>query len=506
MALTLPGDPCGPAFREALAWFGSRRDRSPPSHDDAVSSHAGLVRDLWNEVAGEPKERAPQQPVLVVSGASGELPSRLPVEEAAVACVGTALLAAARLGADGSGDREAPAVHVARGHVAAAVRSERYFRLGGRPAGPGFAALSRFWPTADGWLRTHANYPWHKAALVETLGTSDDPEEVGRAIRALPAGVVEERIFAAGGVAAAVREAAEWRAQPQGRAVADEAIVGHLSLGDAEPRVGTDGGHLPADGVRVLDFTRVIAGPVCTRFLGALGADVLRLDPPGHPDMRPGATADTLLAKRSAALDLTESGAVTVLHQLLHRADAVVCGYRPGSLQRFGLAPEALAERHPGLVVVYLDAWGHTGPWARRRGFDSVVQAATGIAVTESGGGAAPGALPCQLLDHGTGYLAAAAVLDGLRRQRAEGGTVVRQLSLARTAMWLLGARRSGHAQVDSEAGLPDATPWVEQLSAPAGAPVVQAIGPPGSLGDRVLRWPGPPARYLEDQPAWAGP
>jgi crotonobetainyl-CoA:carnitine CoA-transferase CaiB-like acyl-CoA transferase len=255
-------------------------------------------------------------------------------------------------------------------------------------------------------------------------------------------------------------------------------------------------------GLRVLDLTRVIAGPVCTRFLGALGADVLRIDPPGHPDMRRGGVADTLLGKRSAALDLGDAGAARVLHRLLDGADVVVCGYRAGSLDRFGLAPDELAARHPALVVVYLDAWGHTGPWGERRGFDSVVQAATGIAARESQDGVTPGALPCQLLDHGTGYLAAAAVLDGLRRQAAGGGAVIRRLSLARTALWLLTATQLGQPQPTSPAGPSDATPWLVKFQDEARS--VQAVGPPGWLDDRALRWPGPPAHYLADQPVWA--
>jgi crotonobetainyl-CoA:carnitine CoA-transferase CaiB-like acyl-CoA transferase len=263
--------------------------------------------------------------------------------------------------------------------------------------------------------------------------------------------------------------------------------------------------------VRVLDLTRVIAGPVCTRYLGALGAEVLRLDPPRHLDVQPGDVADTLLAKRSAFLDVSTSGGMAALHGLLDDADVVVCGYRPGALDGAGLGEDALIERHAGLVVVYLDAWGHSGPWAARRGFDSVVQAASGIADCESGAdGAAetdetePGALPCQLLDHGTGYLAAAAVLDGLRRQRTEGGTHIRRLSLARSAAWLTDPSvlaRIGAGSPPQSSSEADVEPWLQEVDTADGS--VVAVRPPGAIDGRPLQWSGRATRYGEDAPVW---
>ncbi len=387
-----------------------------------------------------------------------------------------------------------------RGHVADAVRSERFFTVAGKSAGAGFASLSRFWPAADGWVRTHANYPWHRRALIECLGSGDDADAVARVIAALPAEEVEHRVFASGGIAAAVRTLDEWRGHPQGRVLASEPLIGHRIIGDAAPR-RRSGSDRPLAGVRVLDLTRVIAGPVCTRFLGALGAVVLRLDPPDRPDMRPGSAADTLLGKRSAFLDLGADDGPAVLRQLLDRADVVVCGYRPGSLDRFGLDEESLVASHPGVVALFLDAWGHRGPWAGRRGFDSVVQGPTGIAMGESPDGHSPGALPCQLLDHGTGYLAAAAVIDGLRRQGARGGTHVRRLSLARTALWLTSQAASSPDEPTDPSVEPDPRPWVVGLESASGP--VTAVAPPGILGDGPLRWPSPLTGYGVDPSVW---
>jgi crotonobetainyl-CoA:carnitine CoA-transferase CaiB-like acyl-CoA transferase len=253
---------------------------------------------------------------------------------------------------------------------------------------------------------------------------------------------------------------------------------------------------LPAAGLRVLDLTRVIAGPVATRFLAALGADVLRVDPPHLPEL-PGHIHEGLLGKRSALLDASTAAGLQRLHELLAGADVLVHGYRPGALDRFGLDGESLAARHPGLVIVSLSAWGTSGPWGDRRGFDSIVQAATGIALIESPDGTTPGALPCQLLDHATGYLAAAAALEGVRRQKKHGGTHAFGLSLATTAAWLLAQPRTA----PTVAAPPAATAFLVDLGSATGA--IAAIAPPGTIGGRPLRWPNQITSYGADEPDW---
>ncbi len=496
-------------------------NRAVPAAAMRSDPTAELIDEAWTAVASDASTASPKLPADVdVTGEGGHLPSNLAVEDTAVACVASALLAAAALRRQrGTSVR---GVILDRGHVTAAVRSERYFQRGGQSAGAGFASLSRFWRSADGWVRTHGNYPWHRAALAAALSTPEDIDAVGAAIAVLPSEQVEEQVCASGGIAAAVRSLEEWRAHPQGRAVASEPLVGHQVIGEAPPR-RRPRAELPAGGVRVLDLTRVIAGPVCTRFLAACGADVLRIDPPLRPDMRAGATADTLLGKRSAVMDLETKDGAETLQRLLGQADVVVCGYRPGALDRFGLDAHVLAERHPGLVVVYLDAWGHSGPWADRRGFDSVVQAPTGIARAESADGIEPGALPCQLLDHGTGYLAAAAAMDGLRRQADIGGTHIRGLSLARTAGWLTAGsataaprgtaapapRNPGPARRDpatAEALDPDPTrdrpACLVDLDSAQGA--VRVVAPPGSIDGVPLRWRRPLTGYGADPPTWS--
>ncbi|MBO0851725.1 MAG: CoA transferase, partial [Pseudonocardia sp.] len=454
-----------------------------------------LLAQAWRSVTGV--EALPIEPTVDRSP-NEELPSTLPAADAAIACTATALLAASALGGSRS-------VTLHGGEVAAAFRSERYVRVDGDGFGRGFAPLSRFWRAADGWVRTHGNYPWHRRALLAALDltdTGDDAASADRlasAVSALPAGEVEHRVVEAGGVAAAMRTPGQWLAQPQGRAVAAQPLIIDTRFEPGLPRPRPTTRPLPASGVRVLDLTRVIAGPVATRYLAALGAHVLRLDPPDRPELSIH-RYDGLPGKRSALLDASTPDGAGRLHELLAEADVVVHGYRPGALDRFGLAGADLAERHPGLVVIALSAWGGDGPWGDRRGFDSIVQAAVGVAARESPDGERPGALPCQLLDHGTGYLCAAAALDGLRRQAEHGGGYLRELSLARTAHWLLGRPPTPRPTLDAAPPAEQAD-WLTTLPGDRGPVLV--VRPPGALDGSPLRWPDRPLRYGADPPRW---
>lgn len=233
-----------------------------------------------------------------------------------------------------------PRVRVDDGAVATAFRSERFLRLDGR-AGDGFAPLSRFWRAADGWVRTHANYPHHRDRLLTALGlpAGSDARDVAGALAGRRAVEVEDAVYGAGGLAVAVRDAAAWAGGAQGALVAKRPLL-TLERLDGAPGPARRAAAVPAPcaGVRVLDLTRVLAGPVATRTLALLGAEVLRVDPPGLPES-PGAHGDTGLGKRSALLDLARGTDRKVFEELLAAADVVVTGYRPGALDRFGLSP-----------------------------------------------------------------------------------------------------------------------------------------------------------------------
>jgi len=460
----------------------------------ATSSEHALSEAVWQALVEGSRDRSRTPPPTLL-GAPMVDDSALPVAAGATAAIATALRAAGALLE--ARNATTPVLSLHREQSLVAVTSERHFIVDHEPAPAMFAPLSRFWRAGDGWVRTHGNFPWHRDALLAALGCEGDPPSVARAIAERPAFEVEASVMNAGGVAAAVRTLAEWQAHAQGRAVAEEPLVSHRALPHGRPRP-REAADLPARGVRVLDLTRVIAGPVCTRYLAALGADVLRIDPLHRPDVAPGATADTLLGKRSAFVDLSTTSGRATLDELLASADVVVCGYRTGALDQFGLNPDELAARHPGVVIVLLNAWGFTGPWSDRRGFDSVVQAPTGIGLLQSSDGETPGALPCQLLDHGTGYLAAAGALDGLRRQAAEGGTHVRRVSLARTASWLTSGQLASTGTAASS--MVDAEPWLQQLD--EHDHTTAAVGPPGVIDGVPLRW-SRAGRYGADEAAW---
>jgi crotonobetainyl-CoA:carnitine CoA-transferase CaiB-like acyl-CoA transferase len=194
----------------------------------------------------------------------------------------------------------------------------------------------------------------------------------------------------------------------------------------------------PLLGIRVLDLTRIIAGPVATRLLAGLGAQVLRIDPPDWYE--PTLEEEITLGKRCARLNIKTAIDKQRLIDLLSQADVIVHGYRADALDTLGFDSETRARLRPGLVDVSLNAWGWSGPWRNRRGFDSLVQMACGIAAAGQQWRLAdkPVPLPVQALDHATGYLMAAAVLKGLYRRATCGEGYRARLSLARVAACLM--------------------------------------------------------------------
>jgi crotonobetainyl-CoA:carnitine CoA-transferase CaiB-like acyl-CoA transferase len=217
-----------------------------------------------------------------------------------------------------------------------------------------------------------------------------------------------------------------------------------IRIGDGD-RVRLPEADRPLAGIRVLDLTRVLAGPVAGRTLAEHGADVLRItskDLPGFPDS---VDIDTGHGKLSADLDLHSAEGRGQLEALTTEADVFLQSYRPGALDALGFSPERLAQLRPGIVYVTLSAYSHVGPWAGRRGFDSLIQSASGFVDEQSGGATPPRHLPAQVLDYVTGYLLAFGAMVALRRRAREGGSWLVRCSLVQTANWLWNLGRTDY-------------------------------------------------------------
>jgi crotonobetainyl-CoA:carnitine CoA-transferase CaiB-like acyl-CoA transferase len=462
---------------------------------------SGILDALWREagLAGPaPAALTGEEPVL---------PSSFRVGAAAQAVVAAATAAAAEIHRRRGGP--AQQAEVAMRHAALEFSSERYLQLDGAPAPAGWDSIAGTYRCGDGrWVRLHTNFPHHRAGVLRLLGCEGTREAVGAALRDREAFAFEQAAAEAGMCVAAMRSFAEWDAHPQGQAVAGLPPLRIERIGEAPPTPLPPLTARPLEGLRVLDLTRVIAGPVCGRTLAAHGADVLHLSAPHLPsfdDLLP----DTGRGKRSAAIDLrTEEGKATLRH-LVSEADVFLQGYRPGAVAGHGFAPEALAALRPGIVCTSLSAYGEVGPWGGRRGFDSLVQTASGfnhaeaVAAGADPADAAPKVLPCQALDHASGFLLAFGTLAALLRRAEEGGSWLVRVSLAGTGTWL---RRLG--RLDGAFDVP--VPKLEELGdlleeMPSGFGRLTALRHSGHLAATPPHWALPPVWLGTHPPAWAG-
>jgi CoA transferase family III len=363
----------------------------------------------------------------------GDLPSVFAVSDLAAASMGAAGLAAADF--QTFIDDRTRRVEVDR------RLASLWFGTSIRPEGwtlpPPWDPLSRDYLAKDGWIRLHTNEASHRSAALKVLGVEPEPGSVKEAVREWPADELESAVHGAGGCAAMMRTLEAWAASEPGAAISSEPLIDWADFGDAAGLTPSGDPARPLKGIRVLDLTRVLAGPVATRFLGLLGADVLRIDPPDWDE--PAVVPEVLLGKRTARLDLRQPEGRQRFLDLLRTADVFVHGYRPGALAELGFDDTTLREIRPGLVEVTLDAYGWTGPWRSRRGFDSLVQMSCGLA--DAGMRTMkrdrPTPLPVQALDQATGYLMAYATCQALTERLVKHRAMRARLSLARTGLLL---------------------------------------------------------------------
>src|SRR5712672_3059477 len=377
--------------------------------------------------------------VVFTGGADPELPTPFRIGAAGAATLAASGLAATELWQVRTGRRQRVTVDLRQ--ATAALRSGHYLQLAGTDVSSERNTIMGFYPTRDGrWSYLHCNFPNHRAAALSVLGVPQDRAAVARAVATWNAADLEEAIIAAKGAGGMARTQAEWARHPQGVAVAAMPLMEIMRIGDSAPEP-LPPGNRPLSGIRVLDLTRVLAGPTCARTLAEHGADVLKITA-SHIAARDDQEYDTGHGKLSARLDLRQPQDLDTLKGLVREGDVFSQGYRPGTLSNRGLSPEELAAVRPGLVYVSLCAFSHKGPWASRRGFDTVVQNVSGI-TTRQGElfpGASPGPqfYPVSAIDYLTGYLMAFGGMVALARRAKEGGSWLVRISLAQTGRWLV--------------------------------------------------------------------
>ena len=377
----------------------------------------------------------------------------------------------------------------------ASLRSGYYLRIDGKPPAAPWDPMSGFYPVRDGrWVSIHCNFANHRAAALKVLGTREDRAKASEASSRWHGVDLEDAIHAAGGCAGLARRSEEWAAHPHAAAVATQPLLEILRVGEAPPQP-LPRGERPLAGVRVLDLTRVLAGPTCAKTLAEHGADVLKITAAHLPDS--GAIElDTGIGKLAAHLDLRSAQGATTLGTLLRSADVFSQSYRPGALAARGFSPEEVAKLRPGIVCVSLNAWGQTGPWKERRGFDSIVQTVSGMAYA-SGDGTSPKLLPCSAIDYVSGYLMAYGAMVALVRRAREGGSWLVRVALARTGKWIVdrGTVDPAAARAEEPAGL------TMETDSPAGR--IGHLKPVVQMSETPAHWTRPPVPLGHHQPEW---
>ena len=461
-----------------------------------MQSPKQILADLWSLGGGRPAALD----AVTLSGEEPQLPSSFRVAAAAQASIAAAGLAAAHIWKLRSGEDQDIAVDMR--HAVVECRSERYLRVEGTPPPPAWDAIAGVYRTGDQrFVRLHTNFSHHRDAVCRVLNCKAEREAVQAALMQWDAEAFETAAYQAGGVVAMMRSHEEWSALPQAKALADLPVLTIEKIGEAAPKPWPAGDR-PLAGLRVLDLSRVIAGPVAGRTLAAHGADALLISGPDLPAI-PWLTIDTGRGKLSTFLDLKSEEGRKALRELLAEADIFSQGYRPRSLARLGFSPEEAARINPGIVYMSLSAYGHVGPWAERRGFNSLVQTSTGFnhAEGQAAGVDGPKELPAQILDHATGYLMAFGAMMVKARQSREGGSWHVRVSLAQTGRWIWNLGRVADGLSTEDLKGEAVKPFVEQM--PSGFGPLQAIRHAAQMSRTPAFWSRPAMPLGSNPPEW---
>lgn len=454
-----------------------------------------LLKQLWVDHNLDPLALLRVQLI----GDDPVFPSSFNVATAAQVSIASAAGIAAELGHT----RGLPPQTVTVDRTLAAIECTSHFTLNNKTT-PKFAELSGLYQCSDGWLRLHANFDHHRDAALKVAGlpTGSNTPRTDLEAKALDfkRDQLELEILNNGGACAAVRTFAQWDNLPQAKAVAELPLVEITKIGEAAPKphARLSKGHSPLSNIRILDLTRILAGPVCGRTLAAYGADVMLINSPKLPNID--SIIETSRGKLSAHIDLTMDSGKAALHQLLKETHAFIQGYRPGAIAAHDLSPETLAADYPGIVYTSLSAYGRKGPWSNRRGFDSLLQSASGINMAEAAakGVDTPTALPMQILDYASGFLMAFGTQVALQKQITEGGSWHVQVSLARTGLWL---RSLGQYSDGLQCSAPDIDPYLQSYPSRYGD--LRALPHPAQFSQTPVHWQHPSAPPGTHPPVW---
>lgn len=458
-----------------------------------------ILSDLWSLGGGE----SSALDAVTLTGGEPVLPSSFRVGAASQVTIAAAGLAAAEIWKVRSG--EAQGISVDMTHAAVECRSERYLRVDDKPPPPAWDAIAGVYKTGDGrFVRLHTNFPHHRDSVCKVLACKPERDDVQRALMQWQAEAFETAAYAGGGVVSMMRSHDEWLATSQAEALEQLPLIQIEKIGEAAPRPWPAGDR-PLAGLRVLDLSRVIAGPVAGRTWAAHGADVMLISSPNLPSI-PWLVIDTGRGKLASFIDLkTEQGRDT-LRGLLASADIFSQGYRPHSIAALGFSPEDAAQICPGIVYVSMCAYGHSGPWAGRRGFDSLVQTSTGFNHAEgsAAGVDGPKELPMQILDHATGYLMAFGAMTARLRQAREGGSWHVKVSLAQTGRWLWNLGRLDDGLATADLTVEEILPFIEQSQSGFGA--LRGVRHAAVMSATPPFWQRPPMPLGTHEPMWPLP
>src|SRR6202051_4218747 len=461
-----------------------------------MQSPREILEGIWTAAGGVPSALD----AVTLTGEEPQVPSSFRVAAAAQASIAAAGLAAAHVWKLRSGQSQDVAVDMR--HAVVECRSERYLRVDGKPPPPAWDAIAGIYKTRDRrFVRLHTNFPHHREAVCRVLNCKAERDDVQAALMQWDAEAFETAAYAAGGVVAVMRSYEEWSDLPHAKALAALPVITIEKIGEAAPKPWPRGDR-PLAGLRVLDLSRVIAGPVAGRTLAAHGADVLLISGPDLPAI-PWLTIDTGRGKLTSFVELKSEQGRDSLRDLLAQADIFSQGYRPRALAALGFSPEDAADINPGIVYVSLSAYGHAGPWAERRGFDSLVQTSTGFnhAEGQAAGVEGPKELPAQMLDHATGYLMAFGAMMAKARQSREGGSWHVGVSLAQTGRWLWNLGRVADGFKTEDLPGEAVKPFLEDLASGFGP--LRSVSHSAMLSETPAFWARPAMPLGSHPPQW---